>query len=571
MRGKNVENVFEEIHNRVHHFVGGEMKVIETAADDPVFFPYHSFVSYIWEDFRTLQRMRGIDPEIDWDEHYGPARHHKYSSMGIGNLMAIDGSSDLFAENIVFADRPSCSREFPDCGTPHLYCNVTVEKCCPWTVGEYNIVKKAAKDNNIPFSEAVIPFIESKVNKGFWQVSKLSNDSSLEEYGNPFPEEEDYFVKMGDKYAETVPDTDNEQNEDDIMENYLDFFDDFEQHFSNEGNDHFHSDEGNDHYHSDEGNDHYHSDDGNDHFHSVEKNDNSSSDDDNSDGEDYSLGDYSLTGHSHGGHSHGGQSHGGHSSDGHAHSHNNVIKARKQMHYVAAMENIFPLYFALVALAVLTGLRVLIVIVTKCIAENRNKRSSQRKYRIDGIVNANFSDDENKKKQSNTLVNRRNNIYTVTVTKNNQHLPEHNGTFVRFEKYTIEKSCTDVSVQRSTDRQASTASDYLDMTYASHNNKVDTDEQGKRSDMFEHEDSTVADFEVEEIDRSYNSIENENFEISCKVEIEADGQKSEEIFDEFDTYDNIMFKREAVGSGAEETTNGVGEGFYENYLPGTRL
>lgn len=168
---KDEENVFELIHNRVHHWIGGEMKAIETAADDPIFHPYHSFVSLVWEEFRTLQRQRGIDPELDWDEFYGQGRHHKYSPMGLGNLMASDGASDLFAENIVFDKRPSCSKDSVECGSPYLYCNVTMEKCSPWTLEEYSLIKVRAKDNNATFKDVIEPYIRSKLKRGFSQLS----------------------------------------------------------------------------------------------------------------------------------------------------------------------------------------------------------------------------------------------------------------------------------------------------------------------------------------------------------------------------------------------------------------
>ncbi|WAR12526.1 TYR3-like protein, partial [Mya arenaria] len=171
--GKDMELIFEFIHNRVHHWVGGEMKSIETAADDPIFYPYHSFVSLVWAEFRALQREKGIDPEIDWDEFYGQSRHNIYAPMGLGSLMAVDGSSDIFEENIIFADRPQCSRLEPDsCGTPNLFCNVTIEKCSPWTINEYTYIKINAEEAGTSIQDVIGSYKESKLKKGYEELKE---------------------------------------------------------------------------------------------------------------------------------------------------------------------------------------------------------------------------------------------------------------------------------------------------------------------------------------------------------------------------------------------------------------
>lgn len=39
-------------HGGVHIYIGGDMAMLDTAANDPVFFLHHAFVDYIWEMFR---------------------------------------------------------------------------------------------------------------------------------------------------------------------------------------------------------------------------------------------------------------------------------------------------------------------------------------------------------------------------------------------------------------------------------------------------------------------------------------------------------------------------------------
>jgi hypothetical protein len=191
---------------------------------------------------------------------------------------------------------------------------------------------------------------------------------------------------------------------------------------------------------------------------------------------------------------------------------------------------------------------------------------------MDGIVNANFSDDENKKSRNSSTNNRRDNIYTVTITTNDPASPDYNSTFVRFEQYAIGNTGKESPKPTGTDRQASTVSDYLDMTYASHSSAEGVGASEQINDMYE-KDQDSGDYANDDDDfedRSFNSIENENFrsEIVATgtdgqkgednfdvaatsdeqksedsfdvVAAPSDGQKSENSFDVFDTYDNKL-------------------------------
>ena len=161
-RDVNLTN-YEFVHNRMHNWVGGEMDKIETAADDPIFFIYHCFIDYVYEKFRAHQREHGVDPVTDWSTYYGKARHHLYSPMGIGNLMAADGNSEVFARNIIYQDKPSCSRENTDCGTPYLWCNITRKRCIPWTKTEFDDMEYAAKENGKSLVEEIKVHIEYRI------------------------------------------------------------------------------------------------------------------------------------------------------------------------------------------------------------------------------------------------------------------------------------------------------------------------------------------------------------------------------------------------------------------------
>ena len=161
-RDENLTN-YELVHNNVHNWVGGEMDKIETAADDPIFFIYHCFIDYVYEKFRANQRESGIDPVTDWSEYYGASRHHVYSPMGLGSLMASDGNNEVFARNVIYQDKPSCTRENTDCGTPYLWCNITRERCIPWTKREFEDMEYTAKENGKSLTEEIKVHIEYRI------------------------------------------------------------------------------------------------------------------------------------------------------------------------------------------------------------------------------------------------------------------------------------------------------------------------------------------------------------------------------------------------------------------------
>lgn len=114
----------EALHNRIHVWVGGQMRKIEIGAFDPVFYILHSFVDKIWYDFRSLQRTEGLDPEKDYPRFYGRAGHAPLAPMGLGSLTVLDGLSDVWGQRVQYLSWPTCNRTAapPTCGSPYLQC-----------------------------------------------------------------------------------------------------------------------------------------------------------------------------------------------------------------------------------------------------------------------------------------------------------------------------------------------------------------------------------------------------------------------------------------------------------------
>lgn len=120
------ESNLEQQHNTVHRWVGGNMDVLSTSPEDPVFYLHHSFVDYVWEEFRTNQKMLGIDPETDYPEtNYGTEHHAPNAPLGFGDLRNIDALSSVFADLVKYDPSPVCSLRHPTCGSKYLRCDLT--------------------------------------------------------------------------------------------------------------------------------------------------------------------------------------------------------------------------------------------------------------------------------------------------------------------------------------------------------------------------------------------------------------------------------------------------------------
>lgn len=113
-------------HNTVHVWIGGSMEDLSTSAEDPVFFLHHSFIDYLWEEFRTRQKMMGIDPETDYPKtDYGASGHAPESALGFGDLRNVDALSNVLADMVKYEPNPICTRTHPTCISKYLRCDVT--------------------------------------------------------------------------------------------------------------------------------------------------------------------------------------------------------------------------------------------------------------------------------------------------------------------------------------------------------------------------------------------------------------------------------------------------------------
>lgn len=122
---------FEMNHGLVHEYIGGHMLKISISPNDPIFFQHHSFVDYLYEEFRVRNYNNSSDAESyyppDGDlacsyEHYANATMRPFN-----HLKNIDGLSRSYTEEFyTYAPRPTCRR---GCEGPFLFCDTKRKRC----------------------------------------------------------------------------------------------------------------------------------------------------------------------------------------------------------------------------------------------------------------------------------------------------------------------------------------------------------------------------------------------------------------------------------------------------------
>lgn len=58
----------EYLHTYVHLWLGGDMQIPRTSANDPIFYLHHTFVDLVWEAWRMSRQPKWVrDYVSDWD------------------------------------------------------------------------------------------------------------------------------------------------------------------------------------------------------------------------------------------------------------------------------------------------------------------------------------------------------------------------------------------------------------------------------------------------------------------------------------------------------------------------
>uniref|UniRef100_A0A9J2Q8W3 ShKT domain-containing protein n=1 Tax=Ascaris lumbricoides TaxID=6252 RepID=A0A9J2Q8W3_ASCLU len=136
-------NALEFVHSYIHLWIGGHMHDPPTSANDPIFYPYHAFVDFVWELWRqTHQTPQAREMEYPPDiaicgdpQHFGNSFMRPYF-----NLINRDGLSNMYTDQMYrYAPRPGCSAQMPACGSQYLFCDVRGVPHCVSKIKPYGV------------------------------------------------------------------------------------------------------------------------------------------------------------------------------------------------------------------------------------------------------------------------------------------------------------------------------------------------------------------------------------------------------------------------------------------------
>ncbi|KAJ8302877.1 hypothetical protein KUTeg_019273 [Tegillarca granosa] len=119
----------EGYHDDVHVWVDGHLSVLDSAAEDPVFWFLHAFIDYWWQLFMNKQiHELGIFPYTDYPTVRGD--HNALNMMDPFNITNVAGYRQQWYYRFYKYQRsPTCNRYHPDCGSHDLSCNITINRC----------------------------------------------------------------------------------------------------------------------------------------------------------------------------------------------------------------------------------------------------------------------------------------------------------------------------------------------------------------------------------------------------------------------------------------------------------
>ncbi|KAI6239594.1 hypothetical protein M3Y99_00549600 [Aphelenchoides fujianensis] len=123
------DKTFESMHGLSHVWVGGFMFVIRVSPNDPTFYLHHSFIDYLWEQFRQNRQTRA-QREREWARKICDSKHSFNEQMKPFNLKNRDGLSNDYTD-FWYEYQPvrHCTPSQPYCDSKYYFCDNLAWKC----------------------------------------------------------------------------------------------------------------------------------------------------------------------------------------------------------------------------------------------------------------------------------------------------------------------------------------------------------------------------------------------------------------------------------------------------------
>ena len=158
--------------NGVHAWVGGQMRMREFSAQDPVHFLHRAFVDYIWNKFAENSE---VDPGTDYPLK-GGAEHSPNASM---YYFEQNSNSDGYKLDALYDDTPFCNSTLMDCNSPWLECTYflgnKVHMCISRRRAFFEIKDKPSTLDKVPTLHATpynAVFVDERTGKTPWNLCK---------------------------------------------------------------------------------------------------------------------------------------------------------------------------------------------------------------------------------------------------------------------------------------------------------------------------------------------------------------------------------------------------------------
>uniref|UniRef100_A0A915K057 ShKT domain-containing protein n=1 Tax=Romanomermis culicivorax TaxID=13658 RepID=A0A915K057_ROMCU len=170
-----VDPFLELVHGSIHFYIGGHMSDTRVAPNDPVFFFIHSFIDYIWEQWRHEKQTRR-QRETEFVEKKGDCNIYCSITDQLKPfpVKEIEGLSNYYTDKLYrYEPRPYCNAKRRHCGSPYIFCDIKRYIClskiriggnCSGYEGTDICYKSKCRDGRC----AEESFQKIDVNDGFW-------------------------------------------------------------------------------------------------------------------------------------------------------------------------------------------------------------------------------------------------------------------------------------------------------------------------------------------------------------------------------------------------------------------